>query len=230
MKVEIPEHLMLSKSSFMSYLKCPYAFRRTNIDGFRTPPSEAQLKGTHMHEQIENFYVGCKVDKSFSTRLMSKESIDYLKLYLQAEKKRYDKLNRLDKLKYFFPAFTEEKVAYPAMRIKGTIDHLFPLAEEDSFKLIEIKTGNHYPQWALDVRVELEFYAFLIKKSSKLDVPLVHVNFVKDNIQYYWNARMSVEDKINEVWSKIRDGQFNPTPHMWCRYCPFVTECGEHVQ
>lgn len=219
----LPAKFHLSKSSFMQYRQCPYIFKRKYIDKFPFEPSPAQKLGTFMHSQIEAFYKTTKDKGYFSIEGMDTKAAKYLMNFLRTEKARYDRLQRIGKIKYFHP-FTEQRIKFPAERLSGIADLLFPLAN-GGYRLAEIKTGKYRPQWADSVRLELEFYAYVFEQALKINIPLLSVNFVKDSIQHYWPANGDIKPKIDKVWSGIKAEEFDPKKNMWCGYCDLKFEC-----
>ncbi len=148
--------LRVSKSSFMGYLYCPrqYWWERVELKDMRFPPTEAMLRGTEVHDAVENLYEAWEGTSSVR--------------HLLPEGQVYDTIAQLEEARMghwgitsWEPIEVEQKRVYWSEEYNcvfvGKIDGVF-LTPEGTICIFELKTGSFNDRKVAKTRKELCFY------------------------------------------------------------------------
>ena len=212
---------ILNKSQANTFLDCPYKWYKIYVQGIRSQPSPAQIRGIKIHKKVENFYRDMKPD------------ID-LKNLVAFELRRVKDMIKEGKFekKYFFPLFQELTLYNEEIGLKGTCDAVFINPKDDKLIIIDWKTGRYYPDKFDDYRFELAVYAELVKHSGKVDEEPAYwgIYFTDQDKLFFEKIDKKYIDKMYETMDRVRkemeEGGFKPKKNTWCFNCQFKRECG----
>jgi len=207
-----------SYSALALYETCPRAYKLRYIDKIKDLGNEAMDRGNKVHSQLEDFL---QKDAPLP------EEAEGLAAYC-VELKEQTPVVEEDW------GFTEtwDQTGYYADDIwcRMKLDVFIP--GDDLTKVIDWKTGKHYPVKAMD---QGQLYA--VGASLKTDANLFEVSFVyvdQDLVKTTKYKRAQV-DRFKEKFTKRAtrlgmDDTFKPKPHKFtCRYCPMRAHCNYMV-
>ena len=155
--------LRVSKSSWMGYRWCPrrYWWEKVQLKHIRSPPTAPMIRGSEIHDGLEHLY------RDWDGQNMLRP------LLPESDEEAYDTLADLEQqrielwgIEYFKPFEVEEKrIVYDPdndIVLVGKIDGLL-LHPEGGICILELKTGSFNSNKISKTRLELCFYARLLK-------------------------------------------------------------------
>ena len=205
----------LSKSLINLYLTSPCKFYDEVILGEKHKESEHEYTGKTIHSFVEFFWATFKnekrapVLKDFSVipsennnKLNSKFDVA-ISNFLNLEKKRYEYLDKKNKLDLFEPIIVEEKLIDEKNKLSGVIDFV-DVNEDGSYNIVELKTNREFlfsEYW-----FELVFYKILLKEVKNI------------------NAKFGVV--YNPVVAKFNSKEITSSDEKWCwEIINYVKKC-----
>jgi len=167
-----PGVLRVSKSSFMQYLSCPrqWWFNYCALYDVRTPKSEAMIRGTAIHEIMENALIPtldvrpipvAVAEEAAKTDYAHDLGVQNLSDLLQMMSEDHKGLNIIS---------LEEKITVYDEKndceLVGMIDGLFR-HPDGGVMIVELKTGNVTTSKMSKFRKELSFYHRILRLSGR---------------------------------------------------------------
>lgn len=152
--------LRVSKSSFMNYEYCPrqYYWDKVILKDLRMPPSEAMVRGTYVHQGLEDFYEVWDGQHHLIPLFPEDEVFETL---AQLEQRRLEEWG----IEHFPPVEAEKKRIYYNEKydivITGMIDGVVR-HEDGTLAILELKTGNSNESKISKTRKELCFYRMVL--------------------------------------------------------------------
>ena len=214
--------MILSKSKVMCFDNCPLKYRFIYVDKLpRKPPTPALLNGTKVHSFSENFFDTHKIINNKLQFNMPREMNSDMINILEFEYKRFNFLRRHNRLDLFKPPFIEVHLKDKELGIHGYIDRI-EKNRDDTFTLMELKTGNYYPT----VKLELDFYRLLCD-SNDIDIGSYAVIYSKLNMIKHikFNGFDTINKMISDTKDAINNNDFEPKKNQWCFNCEFKDLC-----
>jgi ATP-dependent helicase/DNAse subunit B len=152
--------LRVSKSSFMNYEYCPrqYYWDKVILKDLRMPPSDAMVRGTYVHQGLEDFYETWDGQHHLIPLFPEDEVFETL---AQLEQRRLEEWG----IEHFPPVEAEKKRIYYNEKydivITGMIDGVVR-HEDGTLAILELKTGNSNQSKISKTRKELCFYRMVL--------------------------------------------------------------------
>ena len=156
--------LRVSKSSFMGYLWCPRQWWWNNIElaDIRTPPTDAMLRGTDVHDALDSMYDKWDGDVELRPLFPSSTAETAYDVMVELENQRMDSWG----VDSFAPVEHEvlHQVYYEPLNIMmvgkfdGVLRH-----PEGGLCLLELKTGGLASRKLSKTRQELCFYELMCR-------------------------------------------------------------------
>jgi len=179
--------IRISKSSFMQYLMCPRQFwwNYIALEDERMPPTPEMIRGTEVHTELENLYLGNEVKKI-------DPAIDII---LDLEKQRVKAWGDLSvveaevKHEVFVPEYNVVLVG----KIDGVLRH-----PDGGLVLVELKTGKMAKSKHSRTRKELCFYYYVFEL-MECD-PITHFMFLSPDCTNEDFLFSLMENKKTEVF------------------------------
>lgn len=153
--------LRVAKSSFMNYEYCPrqYYWDKVILKDLRMPASEAMIRGTYIHQGLEDFYESWEGQHHLKPLFPPDEVFETL---AELEQQRLEAWG----IEYFAPVEVEKKRVYYNEKydivITGMIDGVVR-HEDGTLAILELKTGNSNAGKITKTRKELCFYRMVIE-------------------------------------------------------------------
>ena len=212
----------LSKSSINLYLQCPYKWKKSHIDNVEVIPSPAMLRGTKIHNKIENYYKNPTPDND-------------LKNLIEFDKRRANDMRKqgIEPDKFIKPLFQELKLSSDKLNLKGILDAVFINPEDGKLIVIDWKTGKYNKDNLNDYRLELAIYKLLLEDSEFVDKEVGYwgIYFIDADKLFFEPVSQKCENEVLNTIMEVRRGiemeSFHPKRNMWCKYCQFKGVCGK---
>lgn len=240
--VDVPAPPNYSFSQIEAYMRCPLQYKFHYLIGIPSLRRPHLVFGSLMHETLEKFFILIK-DKAEATKdkliEIYESSFTAVRFADPHQKKAYHKEGRrmvegfYDKNKDDFkvPLYLEEEflLKINGHKLKGVIDRIDPLDEEDSCEIIDYKTGSAKDKSDADKNLQLSIYAIAVKELLHLKPRILSFYNLTTN-EKVSSARTDedlskAKEKVLGVISKIASKQFDATPGRHCRWCDFAIAC-----
>ena len=170
--------LRVSKSSFMGYRYCPrqYWWQRVQLKDVRTPATPAMIRGTYIHDALENLYNDWEGQNTLRPLLPRGEYDESLSAIAEMEERRIEEWG----IEFFKPYEVEDKrIFYDEEndivivgKIDGVLHH-----PEGGLCILELKTGSFNDNKISKTRLELCFYERMMRMMGE-EKPITHFAFM----------------------------------------------------
>lgn len=208
-----------SYSALTLYETCPHAYKLRYVDKIKSASNEHMERGNKIHSSLENFL---QADKPLPEEAQS------LQTYCEAVKATGPKVEEdwgFDvnwRPTGYFAKDVWCRMKLDAYYITGT-----------TAKIIDWKTGKHYPVKMIDQGQLYALGASLMFPVTRFDIDFVYVD--QDQIKPVRYGLKHVEKfkaKFTKRATKLgTDKLFIPKPHKYiCKYCPVRGPCTFHVE
>ena len=173
--------LRLSKSSFMGYRMCPrqYQWKYIIMKDIRTPPNEAMLRGTDIHEAYDEMWAE-EFDEPRDALPTGTEHDLIYDVIADIETQRRDLWGDS-----YRPIATEQKIEVwdeeHEVLLVGIMDGLF-VHPEGGLCVFELKTGSMNEGKLSRTRQELHFYERLLELSGETR-PVTHFAYLSPDCE-----------------------------------------------
>jgi len=235
------EEPWLSKSSINLYNFCPHAFYLRYIKGCKGQPSRQMKRGTEFHDWAEEIYEKVDKDKLINKEttitkeykenlpedadIRTKKDVDLYKNFIEIEDERW---KSTDKKKNFFPVKTENFLTDEELLYHGSFDRLDLFDEnEDTYVVIEYKTGDYKDYKMSGYRFELFGYKHLIEHNYDYDVTHMCVIFPDSKhfvLEKFKKAtKRAFYKKVKRTRKRILNREFDKKGY--CEYCFMDVHC-----
>ncbi len=243
----------LSPSRAREYLQCPLKFRLSVVDKIPQPTTEAQIKGTVVHEALEQLFSLPNESRSAEAakgllpaawdKVLQKEvgaadafptpeSLDRAKRDAEALVDNYFLLevpNNLD------PARREDflEVRLPSgLALRGVADRVDE-APDGALRVVDYKTGKApSPRFMDEALFQMRFYALMLRESWRLPRRLQLLYLRSVDVLTLDPSVEDIdrfEDFVLDLWLRIerdaRSGQFSPQKSPLCGWCAYQEFC-----
>lgn len=235
-------------------MQCPLLYRFRTIDELPEPPSSAALRGTLVHQVLENVFdlpaAARTIDKAQEmvgpawTELLAKEpeaaklfeSKDELESWLTSAEKLVAKWFGLEDPQRLEPAERESFVSAKVgddLNIRGIIDRV-DIAPNGAMRIVDYKTGRSpAPQYEAETIFQMRFYALVIWRTRGVIPAMLQLVFLGDGkilrIEPTEAQLVATERKITALWQAIEraasTGDWRPTPSRLCDWCHHKPVC-----
>ena len=232
--------MRLSYSAINTYQSCPLMYKFSYIDNLPTKPKPKMEFGNFLHKTLQfilddryhlptlaetvRFYAE-NFDKSvFSTE---REAQNYFENGLKIVETFYKEIQEKTP-----PVMTtEEKFVLPIGKhqLAGIFDRI-DKHSEDTFEIVDYKTGKVPDQQKIDKDLQLTTYDWAAKtKWPQIKDLKLTLHFLGPNIKLSTSRDKSHHQQLEEVVSKtaekIEKGEFEPRPNSLCNYCDYQEFC-----
>ena len=156
--------LRLSKSSFMTYSKCPKLYWWSYIQELNPPASEAMIRGTEIHSVLESHLLESKPITTAAADLGIQDAVvDELNIIMEQlwEENPTWTLVEAEK-KHEIPITIEHEGSSYQVILVGKIDGVF-LDEKKNLIIVELKTGELTKSKVTRTKKELNFYRYMLE-------------------------------------------------------------------
>tara|TARA_R110000824_G_scaffold196246_1_gene379380 strand:+ start:11594 stop:12448 length:855 start_codon:yes stop_codon:yes gene_type:complete len=173
--------LRLSKSSLMNYRLCPrqYWWARIQLKDMRLPATPAMIRGSKVHDGLENLYENWDGQHHLLT-LLPDDDRAFAPL-ADLEQQRLENWG----IEHFAPdSFEEKMVVYDPdneVVLVGKIDGVL-VHPEGGLCLLELKTGKMNDSKLRRTRFELFFYEYLLKLNGETR-PITHFAYLSPDCE-----------------------------------------------
>lgn len=234
-------------------MQCPLKFRYQVVDGRRQPPTEATVKGTVVHQVLDNLFELPPNQRTLenSKQLLPKAWGMVLETDSQAAELFTDPDRRIaavddteDLVANYFSLEVPENlrprgrehfidVRLPSgVLLRGIVDRIDESAE-GSLRVIDYKTGRApNPRFVDDALFQMRFYALMLEKSWRLPARLQLLYLRSLQVLTLDPEARDIEafeQQVNDLWERIkqdaRSGDFSPRQSKLCGWCPFQQDC-----
>lgn len=244
----------LTPTKATAFSDCPFAFRRSVIDGVRTPPTRPLAVGTLVHAALEDFYrrepnrrSEAALDEAVDTAVRAAACDDELGAYVAELDDReraalYRSITTLSRtiLDLEDPARVRAigtelrlEATIEGVHVRGVIDRL-DLDDEGDLVVVDYKTGRTPPPSHQDARLGgVLTYALLVSVLFGRVPRLVRLVYLGDGsvIERAPSAQMlrGVATRLRALWHAIERAcdreDFPPRPSRLCGSCPHRDVC-----
>ncbi len=228
--------MALSKSGVQQYGKCPFRFNVQVIGGVGGT-TEAMTRGKVVHDLLEKLYK--QIDKNYirftrCVKILIEEYMAYLpeneytERFLQIEIRRFKEMRARNRLKYFFPKFTEVYSEDRDIMYYGTADRVDKM-ENGNYIVIDYKTGPFHKWLMTDYRFEMAGYRHLLEKNGVKPITrwaMIFLGEKDEKLQVVGDPFQNITirtfyNRLERVRGKIRSGDFSRKSSKLCDYCPY---------
>lgn len=243
----------LSPSSAREYLQCPYKFRLSHVDRIPQPPSEAMVKGTVVHQALEDLFDQPRDQRTLQGALellpnaweVTLKKKDYVgDLFddedaLAAAKADTEGLLanyfRLEKPGNLEPKRTEQFLDLQldsGIRVRGIADRI-DQAPDGALRVVDYKTGKApQPRFMNEALYQMRFYAMMLRHTWQLPrrLQLLYLRSV-DVLTLDPNPQDidRFEQDVENLWARIeRDAKaarFETRTSRLCDWCAYQQIC-----
>lgn len=243
----------LSPSRAREYLQCPLKFRFSTVDRIPQVPTEAQLKGTVVHEVLEGLFElpadqrNVEQAKSLLPAAWEKvleserDSAEAFPNEVSLERAKTDTGNLLDN--YFLlevPANLEpvrkeefiEVVLRSGLAVRGIADRVDE-APDGALRVVDYKTGKApSPRFMDEALFQMRFYAVMLKYAWRLPKRLQLLYLRSVDVLTLDPDHQDIErfeDYLYDLWLKIEQDakaqNFAPRRSPLCGWCDYQELC-----
>lgn len=243
----------LSASSTKTYLQCPLKFRYQVIDRMAEPPSEATVKGTVVHQVLEDLFQLPRDlrDLEHASQLLPAAWENTLDSNQEAEQLFFDETlleqARADTEQllsnYFLlehprnlaPRATEKFVDArldSGILLRGIIDRVDE-SPDGKLRVVDYKTGRApSPRFANEALFQMRFYALLLRQTWKFPsrLQLLYLRSVQSlTLDPDTRDIVTFQLDVEDIWRRIKadalDGNFGTKKSRLCDWCAFQSIC-----
>ena len=219
----------------MSYLFCQQKAKFQFILEQKQEDTPELIKGRYFHDEAAKFWE--KID--YNSLAQEKDLLSYFCSLLPKEEmfrnlagfevKRYEMLK--DK-SLFKPFIIESRFESKLSNTVGIIDRVewLELNGEKIPLIVEYKTGKYKPTQLSKLRLELAFYARLLRETTEFKANYGAVLFPVANKTFFTKLQsvtfVSLDKKLNELKNSIERNEFkiSISPYT-CGNCSFLEMC-----
>jgi len=252
--------MRVSYSALNTYKTCPLQFKYQVLDKIRTPKSIEMVFGTIIHaalnymfertplyptlDEIIDFFRDKWDEKtqSFGDEEFAEKKKAYYEEGISLLKNFYKKnqpwnFNAID-LETRFEIELEDPKTQEKHTLTGIIDRIDKNMEDESYEIIDYKTGKKMPsQDIIDRDLQLSIYHMgLLKRWPHLDPQKIKLSlyFVKHGEKISTSrsgkqleeTRKLILETINEIKARMEDNySFPPFPSVLCDWCGYRKMC-----
>lgn len=244
----------LSPSRARDFMQCPLLYRFRVVDELPEPPSSAALRGTLVHQVLEDIFelpaVARTVEKAQKLvgpawkELLAQdpqaaslfETDSELEKWLLSAEKLVETWFGLENPQRLEPADREAYVQTTIgedIKIRGIIDRV-DVAPNGAIRVVDYKTGRSpAPQFEADTIFQMRFYALVLWRTRGVIPALLQLVFLGDGkilrIEPTQSQLLATERKILALWQAIEraatTGDWRPTPTRLCGWCHHKSVC-----
>src|SRR5690625_3564537 len=244
----------LSPSRARDFMQCPLLYRFRTVDELPEPPSSAALRGTLVHQVLEDIFELPAVSRTVERArelvgpawedLLAQnaeaaslfQSTTELEKWLLSAEKLVETWFGLEDPQRLEPAEREAFVQTTIgeeLKIRGVIDRL-DIAPTGAIRVVDYKTGRApAPQFESETIFQMRFYALVLWRTRGVIPALLQLVFLGDGkilrIEPTEAQLLATERKILALWQAIRraaeTGDWRPTPSRLCDWCHHKTVC-----
>lgn len=244
----------LTPTKATAFIDCPFAFRRTVIDGVRTPPTRPLVVGTLVHAALEDFYQHepsdrstAALDQAVEAAVAAGDHDDELGPFIAilTERERAALHRSIASLARTIldledPATVRTigtelrlEAIIEGVHVRGVIDRL-DLDDDGDLVVVDYKTGRTPPPSHQDARLGgVLTYALLVSVLFGRVPRLVRLVYLGDAsvIERAPNPQMlrGVATRLRALWRAIERAcereDFPPRPSRLCGSCPHRDVC-----
>lgn len=243
----------LSASSTRTYLQCPLKFRYQVVDGMSEPPTEATVKGTVVHQALEDLFTlppGLRNQKSaqellpqaWEKTLGSNPEAD--QLFSDESLLEQARIDTEELLANYFLLEHPENLAPRAMErfvdsrldsgvlLRGIIDRIDESADGE-LRVVDYKTGRApSPRFTNEALFQMRFYALLLQQTWRLPkrLQLLYLRSVQaltldPDAKDIAKFQLDIEDLWRRIQSDALAGEFRTQKSRLCDWCAFQHIC-----
>lgn len=235
-------------------MQCPLLYRFRTVDELPEPPSSAALRGTLVHQVLEDIFELPAVSRTVERArelvgpawedLLAQnaeaaslfQSTTELEKWLLSAEKLVETWFGLEDPQRLEPAEREAFVQTTIgeeLKIRGVIDRL-DIAPTGAIRAVDYKTGRApAPQFESETIFQMRFYALVLWRTRGVIPALLQLVFLGDGkilrIEPTEAQLLATERKILALWQAIRraaeTGDWRPTPSRLCDWCHHKTVC-----
>jgi len=235
------EPAYLSYSQIDNYLICPLRYKYGYVLNVPTAPSHPLSFGNTIHETLKRFHTQQMFGKEVSLKkLLEIYEENWIPVgYLDEKHKklRFESGKKL--LENYYDENKDLKVKYVALeksfnlkidgiKMYGRIDRIDKHPNGD-IEIIDYKTGSLKTQKDVDKDAQMTIYALACKEALNLDPKILSFYYVeageKVSTERTEKHFKGIKGKIKDVIKNIKEGKFEPTPGMHCKWCDFNQVC-----
>jgi len=252
---DLPEKFSIS--DIILYEKCPQRYKFAKILKIPTFGHGSLSFGTTIHETLKQFVFEYESDKAEQTDIfggMKQENKPDLKRlreiyennwlddwYRNKEEKQQYHENGLKLLKNFYEDFLRQKpkikfLEYPfrwkigSYQFTGRIDRIDEV--NDSFVIIDYKTGQTKTELNAEDKRQLLFYQIVAEESLKFKLEKLVYYYLESGEKTEFIGQTKDKEKLKErlldVIAQIKNNCFEPKASEFnCQYCDYANIC-EH--
>jgi len=111
--------------------------------------------------------------------------------------------------------------------IRGNIDRVDEV--DGKLKIVDYKTGGAKDKLSFDEKAQLLIYQIAIEEVFRQPVEKLAYYYLENNSEMEFIAKpddlVKVKEKISEVITEIKKGEFPPRPSELCKFCDFKDIC-----
>jgi len=200
-----------SYSSLSKYESCPLRYYLNKIEELEDKPGHAAMRGTKIHEQIEEYL-------RFSTNGLP----DLVESSFGEELDRAREASAEPEVAI---SLTEdwERCDWDDGWVRGKIDMLIP----DKSIIVDFKTGRYYPTH----RDQASLYALISMAGGYTEDAYVEFWFLDNDDVVTWEFTRRMLPKLKEKWAfkakQLQDEtEWKATPNRFCKWCSFNANKG----
>jgi DNA helicase-2/ATP-dependent DNA helicase PcrA len=235
-----------SYSQLETYETCPLKYKFQYVMKIPTAPGSAASFGSTIHMVLQKFYEGFLQDKNYGLNHMQ----NLLEIhwdpagYSSQKQAKQMKEEAKAMLEQFFNTFHTKEIEVLSLEkffkikvddevfLTGKIDRVDQKAD-GRIEIVDYKTGKMPDEKELKKSLQLSIYAMaatdkgLYKKEiDKVDLTFYYLQGME---KVTMNRKMedlsTVQEKVNQITSKIKAGEFPAKVGPWCDYCDFKIIC-----
>ena len=202
----------LSYSGISLYRRCPRAWKHTYIDGHRSPPAKAAMRGTRLHEALETYFGGGNWPEGNDVLRPWKAQMHEFATYFPVPEEQLAVLPN-----WTATTFDDEEAQY-----RGAVDLSY--SYQDTLYILDWESGQQYSTH----QDQADMYACLGMSTydmyEKVEVSMVYLDIPKVITKWEYDAPKIT--LLKELWDEEADRlrldvDHLPTPSQTgCKWCP----------
>lgn len=235
-----------SYSQLETYETCPLKYKFQYILKIPTAPGSAASFGSTIHMVLQKFYEGFLENRDYGLNHMNNllETFWDPAGYSSQKQAKQMKEEAKAMLEQFYNTFHTKEIDVLSLEkffkikvddevfLTGKIDRVDQKAD-GKIEIIDYKTGKMPDEKELKKSLQLSIYAMaatdkgLYKKEiDKVDLTFYYLQGMeKVTMNRKLEDLSTVQEKVNEITSKIKAGEFPAKVGPWCDYCDFKMIC-----